>query len=248
LNERIHLLTQFSVHSAVRIIRSMRVLFDNDASFDAAYLLRTLFEIVLTLRYAYSNMNDLDIVSGSLGILDGTYEYMKNKRGEPIENRLKRKSDGQVIEVPNRWTMANRTGEPFVTMYRTFYSTHCEITHNDVIIMREFLTRRGLRHLSPDRTLSHGLEALLLLAVLAQYIIYNSGCSVSLKKDLTVMVKKNVLGFRLFEKLGEQNRSFRLSDEFRFVVDTQFGFLRYPGGDLDKNWSPKVLPTCVVPG
>lgn len=226
----VFLLAKFLCLAAGRLIRSVLMLLENDASLDASALLRSFYEIVLTLWYVRLNPSDTDVVSGSLGVLLGTHELAKNSRGEPIQTRVVRKSDGLVLEVPSRWGMAKSLGDEFRILYRSFYAPHCEVSHNDVSVMNYYRSPDGpgLKLFPSDQTYGVGIEVLLLSALFWQALTAVTNCKKYLAKDLAYATRKCVLGIHAFERSLQDAKGGGLAPDFMAIVNARFPDIKMP--------------------
>jgi Family of unknown function (DUF5677) len=169
----------FTFVSFIKCLRTILVLLDNGISYDANYLVRSLYESYLKVRFVYDDPSRAEPFMDQINVMANIHE------SDPQGSTTKR-----VHRNPFRWeTMAKQLGE--TALYETLYRPLCSLSHAQITESRFFISDRGFDYLEQDFEISTLLTAHELAIRTYDCVRKNSSCQEYLKKDLFTAIQKS---------------------------------------------------------
>lgn len=170
---------------------------ENDASYDAYHVVRSIVENLISVAYLYNNPSKISIFDYQIGVMLGTHNFAKNKRGQEQPDKILDRSDGSEIQVPSRWAMATSLGGLYVELYNDLYRPLSSFCHSDIGVFPHFIENGRFDFLSPSFHEDVLLTSHLLCLLFFEVIRVNSSCPKYLKADLSLISERSLFAIKL---------------------------------------------------
>jgi len=162
----------FFLVNFVKSLHSICVLLQNDISYDAAFLVRSLYENYIRVKYLYVWPGKADLLVS--GMLESLKKTTKSKNNNPLPIGH----------------LADQLGER--DMYDLLYKPACSMTHAQLDTLPYFIDSGKYKYLELDFEMSALLSAHELTLRVYDEVRKHSACQLFLRKDLLHAMKVSV--------------------------------------------------------
>lgn len=207
----------FATTNFVRCLKSIYVLIEENAAFDAYHLLRSMYENYLTAKYTYANPNACKAFSAQIGVFAGTHKFAESSRGVPRQSEIIELKTGEKISVPSRWHMATALGAMDVNLYNSMYRTLSSYAHSEITTIRHFISERGYDYQRNEFTFDILINCHILCLLFFFYLSQHSPCFKYLRRDLSINVERSFLALSMVQKMLTEEGG-RLPDVYNLAI------------------------------
>lgn len=208
----------FSTLNVARSLRAIHLMIENDASYDAFHVVRSIVENVISVAYLYNNPDKISVFDAQIGVMLGTHRFATNKKGQQQPDRILDLSDGSEVQVPTRWGMATSLGQLYVELYNDLYRPISSFCHSDIGVFPHFMEEGRFDFLSPSFHADVLLSTHLLSLLFFEIVRLNSDCPKYLKGDLSLISERSLFAINLALQTAAGPRELRPPKVYQTVV------------------------------